>query len=81
MSILPAQKIVQKIAQKISKSDCHAIELRPWLPVHVHDDVVGVDGGGHVLAGVAVRRVRDDEGGLADGAVAEEHALDLVLKM
>ena len=57
-----------------------SIELPPWFPVDVDDDVVGVYGRGHVLARVAVRRVGDDERGLADGAVAEEHALYLVLE-
>jgi len=40
--------------------------------------VIGVHGGGHVLVGVAVRRVRDNQGGLPYCAVSDEHALDLV---
>ena len=53
----------------------------PWLSVDVDDDVVGVDGGGDVLAGVAVRRVRDDQRRLPHRTVPQEHALDLVLEV
>jgi len=41
--------------------------------------IVVVEGGGHVLCGKAIGGVADDEGGFADGAVAAENALDLLL--
>ena len=45
------------------------------LAVHVDHGVVRVDGRGHVLVRVAVRRVGDDQTGLAHGAVSDEDAL------
>jgi len=41
--------------------------------------IVIVEGGGHVLCGKAIGGVADDEGRFADGAVADQHALDLLL--
>ena len=41
--------------------------------------MVGVHGGGHILVGIAVGRVGDDEGCLAHRSVTNEDALDLVV--
>lgn len=48
------------------------------LAVDMHDGVVRVNGRRNVLVRVAVGCVRDDERGLAHGAVADKHTFDFV---
>ncbi len=48
------------------------------LSVHVHDDVVRVNGRGDVFSRVTIGRVGHDKRSLPHGAVADEHALDFI---
>ena len=64
--------VCRHLSRRVAELECER------LAVHVDHGVIRVHGRGHVLVGIAICRVGDDEGGLAHRSVADEHALDLV---
>ena len=65
-----SQAVVVLLAGRVPQAEVDGLAVDH----HVRREVV--EDGGDVLAGKGVRRVGDEEAGLAHGAVAHNHALD-----